>query len=230
MIPPPIVGSVVSRCSIHMSLFAEGMIRCLRSIVGVNPVFRLSSCPRLYLWWLCCVPCALVALTSAPAHAQAPIARSGTSSPATSIVVMPFTNLSRQPSDAWIGNGIAETVSADLTAAGRTVVQQMTVLSALGTRAVVDAGRVDAVDDSLPTHELDSAMLGDGLWIVKLLVAAGFEKSNGGARRLLQAGGCYVNDERIEDLDRQITAADFTDGRMNLRAGKKNVRRIILRS
>ncbi len=60
---------------------------------------------------------------------------------------MPFTNLSRQPSDAWIGNGIAETVSADLTAAGRTVVQQMTVLSALGTRAVVDAGRVDAVDD-----------------------------------------------------------------------------------
>ena len=73
-------------------------------------------------------------------------------------------------------------------------------------------------------------MLGDGLWIVKLLVAAGFEKSNGAARRLLQAGGCYVNDERIEDLDRQITAADFTDGRMNLRAGKKNVRRIILRS
>ncbi|MDP7396906.1 MAG: hypothetical protein QF541_08555, partial [Lentisphaeria bacterium] len=63
-----------------------------------------------------------------------------------------------------------------------------------------------------------------------LLVAAGFEKSNGAARRLLQAGGCYVNDERIEDLDRQITAADFTDGRMNLRAGKKNVRRIILRS
>jgi len=98
------------------------------------------------------------------------------------------------------------------------------------TSSAVAAISVDAVDDSLPTHELDTAMLGDGLWIVKLLVAAGFEKSNGAARRLLQAGGCYVNDVRIEDLDRQITTDDFTDGQMNLRAGKKNVRRIILRS
>ena len=88
-------------------------------------------------------------MASAPVRAQAPVAGNGTSVRPALIVVMPFANLSRQPADAWIGGGIAETVSADLTAAGRTVVEQTVVLSALGTRAAADGRRVvvDHVDD-----------------------------------------------------------------------------------
>ena len=81
---------------------------------------------------------------------------------------MPFTNLSRQPADAWIGGGIAETVSADLTAAGRRVVEQTAVLSALGTRGAADRRRVvvDPVDDIQGTvaRELGATLLVQGTY------------------------------------------------------------------
>ena len=54
----------------------------------------------------------LLTLSPAPSRAQAP---------AVSVTVEPFTNLSRAPSDDWIGHGIAETVSSDLRNAGLTV-------------------------------------------------------------------------------------------------------------
>ena len=42
--------------------------------------------------------------------------------PADAVLVVPFTNLSRQAADAWIGQGIAETVSSDLRGLGVRVV------------------------------------------------------------------------------------------------------------
>ena len=56
---------------------------------------------------------------------------------------MPFANLSRHPADEWIGAGIAETVSVDLTRVGLTLVEQTAVLGAIGTRDTVDRERVD---------------------------------------------------------------------------------------
>ena len=48
------------------------------------------------------------------------------------VVVVPFTNLSRQAPDAWIGAGIAETVTADLRSLGVAVVGDRAVRDALG--------------------------------------------------------------------------------------------------
>ena len=42
--------------------------------------------------------------------------------PAGTVVVVPFTNVSRQPADDWIGAGLAETIAADLRNAGLNVV------------------------------------------------------------------------------------------------------------
>ena len=53
---------------------------------------------------------------------------------------MRFANLSRDPADEWIGEGITQTVSADLTKVGLTLVEQTAVL---GTRDAVDRNRVD---------------------------------------------------------------------------------------
>ncbi|MEE2612566.1 MAG: hypothetical protein VX975_01950, partial [Acidobacteriota bacterium] len=80
------------------------------------------------------VPCVLGTLTASFAQAQTPAARVVTSPEPASIAVMPFANLSRHPADDWIGKGIAETVSADLTTVGLTLVEQTAVLGALGTR------------------------------------------------------------------------------------------------
>jgi len=79
----------------------------------------------------------------------------------------------------------------------------------------------------LPTYELN--MPAEGIWIVQLLSDAGLCKSNGEARRLIQAGGAYFNDERITDMNRIVTAADFTDGAAMAKTGKKNVKRIVLK-
>ena len=60
---------------------------------------------------------------SAPARAQSPTLTPRSAPPAaeSGIVVMPFENLSGQPDDAWIGAGIAETVTIALGAHGVTL-------------------------------------------------------------------------------------------------------------
>ncbi|NOY75640.1 MAG: tyrosine--tRNA ligase, partial [Kiritimatiellaeota bacterium] len=84
-----------------------------------------------------------------------------------------------------------------------------------------------SASDDLPTFKVDSASLADGLWIVQLVNDAGLANSNGEARRLIKGGGVYLNDERVSDMNLKATPADFTDGSAMLRAGKKNVRRLV---
>ena len=54
--------------------------------------------------------------------------------PANSVAIIPFINITREPTDAWIGSGIAETVSADL--------KSIKGLTLLGRERVFDALRV----------------------------------------------------------------------------------------
>ena len=85
-----------------------------------------------------------------------------------------------------------------------------------------------SASDDLPTFEIDSAALADGFWVVQLVNDAGLASSNGEARRLIKGGGVYLNDKRVSDMNYQVTSADFADGSAMLRAGKKNVRRLVL--
>lgn len=79
--------------------------------------------------------------------------------------------------------------------------------------------------DDLPTYKF--TLPAEGIWIVRLLADSGLCKSNGDARRLIQGGGAYLGEKRIESADYTVTAADFTDGAAILKAGKKNLKRII---
>ena len=81
--------------------------------------------------------------------------------------------------------------------------------------------------DDLPTHVISVDDLDEGIWIVQLFVDAGLGQSNGEVRRLIRGGGCYLNDSRIEDEKRQVTAADLADGEILLRAGKKKICRVV---
>ena len=66
------------------------------------------------------------------------------------VAVVPFANLSQQPSDDWIGAGIAETVASDLQRLGMSVVGKAAVRDALGDapralgRAATDAAALTA--------------------------------------------------------------------------------------
>ena len=76
---------------------------------------------------------------------------------------------------------------------------------------------------TLPASELD----GDGLWIVKLIVAAGMSKSNGDARRLIQGNAVKVNGEKITDMNFAIKAAGLPEKELLLQTGKKNFKKVI---
>ena len=75
--------------------------------------------------------------------------------------------------------------------------------------------------DAVPTASIDAGLLNTGLSIVDLVVAAGFVSSKGEARRLIQGGGMYMNETRVESADQIVTTADIIDGRLQLRKGKK---------
>ena len=64
---------------------------------------------------------------------------------------------------------------------------------------------------------------GQGLAIVDLLVNTGFLKSKGEARRAIQEGGIYLNNQRVSEPTQQVTLTDLLDGRfVVLRRGRKN--------
>jgi tyrosyl-tRNA synthetase len=56
----------------------------------------------------------------------------------------------------------------------------------------------------------------------------GLCRSRSDARRLIQQGGAYVNDEPVASIDQQISAAHLVDGAILLRAGKKRYHRIVV--
>ncbi|MEX2168231.1 MAG: tyrosine--tRNA ligase [Pirellulales bacterium] len=75
----------------------------------------------------------------------------------------------------------------------------------------------------VPSVELPrSRFTGEGLNIVGALVESGLAKSKGEARRTVQQGGAYVNNRRVDDPERQLTAADLaSETVVVLRSGRK---------
>ena len=62
-----------------------------------------------------------------------------------------------------------------------------------------------------------------GFSIVEALIAAGLSKSKGEARRIVEQGGAYVNNRRVENLARNLTSSDIVgENLVVLRTGKKN--------
>ena len=59
--------------------------------------------------------------------------------------------------------------------------------------------------DEIPEYMIPAVEVTDGrIWLVKLLVLAGFAKSNGEARRLIQGGGVYIDGTTVEKDDHEV--------------------------
>ncbi len=54
---------------------------------------------------------------------------------------------------------------------------------------------------------------GDGLSLVGLVIACGFATSKGAARRLIEAGGIYINNRRVSDVQATIGLSALIEGR-----------------
>lgn len=64
---------------------------------------------------------------------------------------------------------------------------------------------------------------------VEMLVRLGLVESKGEARRLIQQGGLYVNEMRVEDINGQVTQAQVQGGRIVVRLGKKRYHQLVVR-
>ncbi len=75
----------------------------------------------------------------------------------------------------------------------------------------------------VPSNALPKSVFeGPGMGIIELLAASGLAASKSEARRLVAAGGVYVNNVRVEGESRAVTLADAIEGQFTvLRSGKK---------
>ena len=83
--------------------------------------------------------------------------------------------------------------------------------------------------DNAPVAELTADDLVDGgIDILTLLVKSGLCGSKSEARRTVEQGGATAAGDKVTDIKKTFTAADFADGLL-LKRGKKNFRRVILK-
>jgi len=81
---------------------------------------------------------------------------------------------------------------------------------------------------TLPTTAVPRSRLEAGIAPAGLFAEVGLSPSRKEAKRMIEQGGLYVNDERIDSVERLITFADIgPDGGLLLKAGKKKVHRIV---
>jgi tyrosyl-tRNA synthetase len=81
---------------------------------------------------------------------------------------------------------------------------------------------------AMPATSLPRRRLEEGLGVLEIFTEVGLTKSRGEARRMLQQGGVYVNDTRIEQAEASLTLADITPTGILLRAGKKKYHRLVI--
>ncbi|HEV2125897.1 MAG TPA: tyrosine--tRNA ligase [Chloroflexota bacterium] len=79
--------------------------------------------------------------------------------------------------------------------------------------------------EDVPTVEVEPTRLDEGIQAIDLLVETGLTDSKSAARRLIDQGGAYLNEERLSS--RPVTTADVRQGMLLLRSGKKRYVRVM---
>ncbi|NLV22322.1 MAG: tyrosine--tRNA ligase [Syntrophomonadaceae bacterium] len=128
--------------------------------------------------------------------------------------------------DQWEGsqlNVAKEILAYELT---KLVHNEAEAEKAKATSHALFAGGIDA---NMPTTEIAIGQLEDGaIGMVELMVASKLAASKSEARRLIQQGGVFVDDVKVESTDAMITAEQLKNG-IKIRKGKKTYHKIFLK-
>nr|WP_303932600.1 tyrosine--tRNA ligase [Treponema denticola] len=94
-----------------------------------------------------------------------------------------------------------------------------------GARAAFSGG---GNKDAMPTANLSLSKLNEGIGVLDLFAEAGLASTKSDARRLVEQGGAFINEEKISEIKAIIGKEKLDkDKEMILRAGKKRFMRII---
>lgn len=110
-------------------------------------------------------------------------------------------------------------------------------LSAFGNRYIPDdilpastikRGNLIMHSESIPSITVSPSFFFNNPNLVDILIENGLVRSKSQARRLIEQGGVYLNEQRVSDVDRLIFSADVQDGKIGLRLGKKRIFHLIV--
>lgn len=133
-------------------------------------------------------------------------------------------SLAERPHERAAHRRLAEVVTRSVhgetglaSAQGATAVLFGGSLSGLGADEISDIF-ADVPSSEIPKIELE----GEGTGILDLLASTEVANSKGDARRSVEGGGVYLNNERVTDTDGRVRLEDAVEGRfLVLRKGKK---------
>ncbi len=74
---------------------------------------------------------------------------------------------------------------------------------------------------NMPSAQVTTEQIGDGIAILDLLSLVGFIPSKGEGRRLIQQGGLSIDGEKVMGIDLVITKDSFKEGKIVAKKGKK---------
>ncbi len=86
----------------------------------------------------------------------------------------------------------------------------------------------DGTSESIPSTNIKTEALQNGTGILDILILAELVPSKGEGRRVILQGGLYINGDRVDDPNLIITEADFKNGEMIIRKGKKAYHRMVI--
>ena len=87
-----------------------------------------------------------------------------------------------------------------------------------------DVGSLEGV----PEFSIEKEKFNNGINVVELLSLSGLCSSKSEARRLIQGGGAYINEEKLSSLESIIDTSHIKEGIVMLRSGKKKYLKIIV--
>ena len=82
--------------------------------------------------------------------------------------------------------------------------------------------------DDVPTYEVAKAELGS-ITVIDLVAGSKLCSSKSEARKMIEGGGIYLNDEKMQDIRRVLMDSDLTDDYCILRKGKKNYMKVVVK-
>ena len=83
------------------------------------------------------------------------------------------------------------------------------------------------VSDNMATTQVGDALVADEIGLLDMMLLAKLIPSKGEGRRLVQQGGVFIDDVKVESFDKKITKTDLEKG-IVLRKGKKTFHRFTL--
>ncbi|HHX61904.1 MAG TPA: tyrosine--tRNA ligase [Epulopiscium sp.] len=97
--------------------------------------------------------------------------------------------------------------------------------AAAATKALFEGG---SQAGSIPTTEISTADLGEGMDILTLLQTTKMIPTRSEGRRLITQGGVKVDGENVENIELLITTESFKEGQLMIQRGKKAFHRVQL--